>query len=177
MNMKAYLEQYRIALGLEAKLKPIDLDQTNRLAKHLSITDPEALAVFHVTFFHLKAHTTLDLTTRSVTAYAVSKGVLALRTAESLEEVKLVVIGAPSGLVFDDETKVKCADIALDYLYRMLDVAEESVKGKISRTVNGEPMDGRNVILTPVEETLEVHDLLGGYNSLGNYNGMGGFRV
>ncbi|UVD32106.1 hypothetical protein [Vibrio phage phiKT1028] len=127
-NKRAYIDHYRLLLGMEAKLKPVDLDRGERLAKEMEITDKEATALFTVLYFHIRSHVRISHEKAVIVAYTTSEGVRLLGTGISRDNVVLEIIAIPSKFVQDEDLVVNLADLALGYFETLIEVATYALK-------------------------------------------------
>lgn len=122
---RTFVNHYRSLLGMEQKLKPVDLKRGEFLAKEMCVEDEEAKALFIVLYFQIRIRTRLSETKALQVAYTASEGVRLLGTGMTKEHVRLDMIGIPARFTKDEQAIVHIADLALDYLEALIGTAEE----------------------------------------------------
>lgn len=128
---RTLIDHYRVVLGLDQKLKPVDIGRTSLHISNLGIKDQDTKALFTVAYFHLKIHTRFDDRKAQVTAYTLSEGVRLLGLGHDKESVTMEMITIPSKFYDNEDIIVNVADVALDYLERMIGSVEEALKERV----------------------------------------------
>lgn len=127
-NYRSLIDHYRAVLGLGQKLKPVDINRVSLHLTRLNISDKDTRALFTVAYYHLKAHTRFKEDKVQVIAYTLSEGVRLLGTGVSKENVRMEMIRIPTKFFSEESDIVNSADIALDYLERMIGSVSEALK-------------------------------------------------
>ncbi|AUR81069.1 hypothetical protein FDJ25_gp125 [Vibrio phage Aphrodite1] len=129
---RSLIDHYRSVLGLNQKLKPVDINRVSMLITNLNIKDKESKALFTVAYYHIKVHTRFTHEKAQTIAYTLTEGVRMLGEGKSKEDVYLEMIAIPNKFFEEEQTVVNLADVALDYLERMISNVEEAIKEQVT---------------------------------------------
>ncbi|BAW98281.1 hypothetical protein [Vibrio phage pTD1] len=121
---RTFINHYRNLLGMEPKLKPVDIKRGLVLAKEMAVEDEEALALFIVLYFQIRIRTRLSHTKALQVAYTTSEGVRLLGTGQTKQQTVMDMIGIPGKFTKDESEVANIADLALDYFEALLGTAK-----------------------------------------------------